>query len=468
MLLSGVICLSCSRRAGTDGRAGTDALPHAGLSECIPDWPAGPSVQPTATPSLQVEAPKILWVGKTRFGGAFGRTDGDGAVLLGDSVAFPVYSEIAFFDKHGNNLGYRGGNLGEYASAPTADGDGNVYFAAPSGVYSMDSASKPRWYQPYGAAPPETGPTPGPLVLSPDGVLYGVARDYNLRAIRAKDGSEIWSQATENGHLAQVLGGAGGAVFVQTFTSGVQVYDAKTGAHLGALETTDGRPIGGYRGAWCLGWRFGISFADSFVLDPCGKQRWSYWGGPLQNVDSGIIALGELLVTSSFQSDSNGTPKKPSSVTLYDSDGQIKVGPLTRDGQPYLAGADGTLYTVYCQYAPRGTNQLIAYSPDLTELWRLDLGGASGGCPAGNGVLDSDGVLYLVRMGEGGEIDLLAIQTRSPGLADSSWPSLRHDNRGTGWLVPWTPPPDASQGNPGSDADVSDAVDAPAESGPSD
>jgi hypothetical protein len=334
----------------------------------------------------------------------------------------------------------------------------------------MDSASKPRWYQPYGAAPPETGPTPGPLVLSPDGVLYGVARDYNLRAMRAKDGSEIWSQATEswNGDLAQVLGGAGGAVFVQTYASGVQVYDAKTGAHLGTLETTDGRPIGGYRGAWCLGWGFGISFDDSFVLDPCGKQRWSYWGGRSRGVDSGIIALGELLVTSSFQTDSNGTPETPSSITLYDSEGQIKVGPLTRDGQPYLAGADGTIYTVYCQYAPQRTNQLIAYSPDLTELWRLDLGGANGGCPAGNGVLDSDGVLYLVRMGEGTEIDLLAIQTRSPGLADSSWPSLRHDNRGTGWLPPWTPPPDAGQSSTGSDADVSDAVDAPAESGPND
>lgn len=51
-------------------------------------------------------------------------------------------------------------------------------------------------------------------------------------------------------------------------------------------------------------------------------------------------------------------------------------------------------------------------------------------------MLDTDGVLYLVRTDDGGELDLLAIQTRSLGLANSSWPSLRHDNRGTSWLVP--------------------------------
>lgn len=67
------------------------------------------------------------------------------------------------------------------------------------------------------------------------------------------------------------------------------------------------------------------------------------------------------------------------------------------------------------------------------RAYGLDLGGH---CPSGSAVLDTDGVLYLVRTDDGGELDLLAIQTRSLGLANSSWPSLRHDNRGTSWLVP--------------------------------
>jgi hypothetical protein len=57
----------------------------------------------------------------------------------------------------------------------------------------------------------------------------------------------------------------------------------------------------------------------------------------------------------------------------------------------------------------------------------------------GNVVLDDDGVMYLSRQGETSGAEIIAIQTRSPGLADSSWPSLRHDNRGTAWLVSGAP-----------------------------
>jgi hypothetical protein len=92
-------------------------------------------------------------------------------------------------------------------------------------------------------------------------------------------------------------------------------------------------------------------------------------------------------------------------------------------------------------------NELIAYTSDLEEMWRLNLGKPDN-CPIGNGVLDEDGVLYLARALSGGDenVEILAIQTQSPGLAESSWPSLRHDNRGTMWLVPLPPLSDAGQG----------------------
>jgi hypothetical protein len=66
-------------------------------------------------------------------------------------------------------------------------------------------------------------------------------------------------------------------------------------------------------------------------------------------------------------------------------------------------------------------------------------------------VLDHSGVMFLSRRGEAGtdSTEVIAIQTASPGLADSSWPSLRHDNRGTAWLVPGT----TSAGPPASDSD---------------
>ena len=44
--------------------------------------------------------------------------------------------------------------------------------------------------------------------------------------------------------------------------------------------------------------------------------------------------------------------------------------------------------------------------------------------------------MYFIRKGDSaGTTEVMAIQTASPGLADSSWPSARHDNRGTAWLV---------------------------------
>ena len=45
----------------------------------------------------------------------------------------------------------------------------------------------------------------------------------------------------------------------------------------------------------------------------------------------------------------------------------------------------------------------------------------------------NSGVLYLTR-DQSWSTNLLAIQTRSPGLAKSSWPTSAHDNHGTAWL----------------------------------
>jgi len=55
---------------------------------------------------------------------------------------------------------------------------------------------------------------------------------------------------------------------------------------------------------------------------------------------------------------------------------------------------------------------------------------------------------------------VLAIQTQSPGLAESSWPSLRRDNRGTMWL---TPLPPASSNGPTVDASDDPPADVPSE-----
>ena len=247
------------------------------------------------------------------------------------------------------------------------------------------------------------------------------------------------------------------------------VLDTKDGGTLGSLKVLiDGavNTPGSGLGSTNFGWDFGIVQGSDFVYDLCGNVKWSKWVQMMSDV-SGIIAAGERLATTSYQLDANGKQLSPNMMTLYGPDGSIGAGPVEVEGRPLVAGADGTIYTVRCEESQQvGTpaiNRILAYSSDLTELWRFDLGGDFCMGMTGNVVLDDDGVMYLMRSSPNTSgTQVMAIQTRSPGLADSSWPSWRHDNRGTAWLVPGAP------GNATDDAAASDAIDAPVDSSAND
>jgi hypothetical protein len=139
-------------------------------------------------------------------------------------------------------------------------------------------------------------------------------------------------------------------------------------------------------------------------------------------------------------------------MMLYDGDGNVVGQPAPAEGRPLAAGGDGTIYTVGCVASQPPTDRISAYSLDLKPLWNIDLGGACLGM-TGNVVLDDNGVMYLMRSSPNiYGTQVMAIQTRSPGLADSSWPSWRHDNRGTAWLVPGGPTTVPLDGGAGLDA----------------
>ncbi|MBN2577065.1 MAG: hypothetical protein JXP73_21060, partial [Deltaproteobacteria bacterium] len=53
---------------------------------------------------------------------------------------------------------------------------------------------------------------------------------------------------------------------------------------------------------------------------------------------------------------------------------------------------------------------------------------------------------------------VMAIQTKSPGLAPSAWPMLRHDNRGTMWLTSPSSESPVDGGTPVTDAAMSEEV----------
>jgi hypothetical protein len=444
-----------------------DAGP-AGLSPCIADWPSA-SRAPRQRTALDTGPPRILW--SKKIGDALasisGRLfDNTGLVLAGGHLVFaPGGGPLVIMDKKTGNSTTSAPTFSviDSDSPATVDEDGNIYSVAMSGVYSFDGAGEVRWRL------PTSNQTGGefayfyPPALGPDGVLYTVCADGYLRAIGTRDGREIWRQPAQvQGYHSRVMGGAGGAVFMLSGVSGVWAYATKSGANLGEFRTASNQSLSAWIGLWALGWDFQVQFGAICSFDVCGRQRWSTLRDALYEDHSGVIALGERLVATKWDVDSKGQRLTADRMYLYAPDGTVVKGPVSAQGEPYLAGADGTIYTVNCVSSSPKANEIIAYSSDLKELWRLSLG-AENQCPGGNGVLDDDGVLYLARgtsgalADGGGRAEIVAIQTQSPGLAESSWPSLRHDNRGTMWL---TPLPPLSGSNPAVDTSVPAAVDA--------
>jgi hypothetical protein len=240
------------------------------------------------------------------------------------------------------------------------------------------------------------------------------------------------------------MGGGGKALFTAIGESRTDAFDTKTGMVLGSfIDPADGRSFTWQWGAWLEGWDLGISYDNIIVFDTCGVSRWA--GSPIGG--GGVMASGELIVVS--------TSTQVGQLMLFNTGGGIVAGPSPAEGQPLAAGADGTIYMVSCQGGTPSLNLILAYSSDLRELWRFDLGGDFCMGMTGNVVLDDDGVMYLMRSSPNiSGTQLMAIQTGSPGLADSSWPSWRHDNRGTAWLVPG--------GGAGTALDGGNALDAPA------
>ena len=99
------------------------------------------------------------------------------------------------------------------------------------------------------------------------------------------------------------------------------------------------------------------------------------------------------------------------------------------------------------------TNVLIAYSWDtLTELWRLPGVG-------GLGMLAESGVLYTLN-DSGTGYEMIAVQTPSPGLAKTAYPTDRGNNQRTGWQNIF---PAADAGDAATDAEA--AVDSGADIG---
>jgi hypothetical protein len=211
------------------------------------------------------------------------------------------------------------------------------------------------------------------------------------------------------------------------------VLDLRTGKPAGRLRAPNGNdviPIMPFAGQGLLAMdRDNATALNLVMLDPCGGARWSL-RIPGSKVCTGLSVVGPGEVIYLGIGSCNGGEPSPEIIGIGP-DGRIVSGPIPSTTlAPWVAGADGVVYAVELG-ALTPPSKLVAFSPALTMLWTLDLPGVLS-WDAG-AILTDEGVLYAQMNTDAGNT-VIAVQTGSPGLAASSWPTRRHDNRSSNWI----------------------------------
>jgi hypothetical protein len=414
-----------------DGDAGApshDAPDVSAQAHCVDDVPpaqeAGPVVPNTTGP---IE----LWrktVGAAKVRGEL--------VLVGDRLVLSLVNSLVALNRKGEKLWSFVDPGVQLSSAPVADAQGNV-FVVNTSAYSFDSSGQVRWKVPLGGNLDTTHETTytNRALLSPDGYLVFAASDGFLYALKASDGMQRWRRSIGLNPQKQawtVTLGVGDTVFVgatpYALTSGEPGKDASVSDHsvpvryasYDGLIASDFQPVGDTREE------------RSYSLDFCLKSRWAppNTGGSWH---AGVVLPDNVTAFTLYPT--GAVVGSPAEGYLYSAAGQVLVGPKPMRGVLSAAGADGTIYSLECSSPDQAAADLgvFAYSPTMEPKWTLNIGP---GCMQQSATLADDGVLYVLHPVATNilELELVAIQTGSPGLIRSAMPTLQFDNRRTGWL----------------------------------
>ncbi len=440
-LLFACSCHPAAERAALDA-ASADVAPADAQHEdsgitasnfgCIEGLPMGVPADPVSP--LPAVEPRLLWTRQVPGIGLPRRV-----VITDDRVSFVAGNRLFVLDRSGNDVAAFPESPHEPLMGLSADVSGNLYFAGAQ-AYSVSKDGALRWQIPFGS------PLAGDLtaasmpLLDPTGTLYVSATDGFLYAIGSQDGSLKWKAqvglagAGPTATPAFLAGGAGPVFSARNASSGLALYRASDGKVLGKAAVASG-PVS----IWKFGYQdlgmVGLQTVENssrwgrqaiYVLDQCGRVRWSLPGDRAQSPS--LVGFDSRLVVTHRDPD---RADGPVSLSMYDSGGALVAGP-TAAGTGWFWGADNAIYAIACQQQQgslSGPFRLTALNDTLAEQWHLDI---EGECPS-SGALASDGTMYLTR-GPASGVELLAIRTQSPGLAPVAWPSAVHDNRGTAWL----------------------------------
>jgi outer membrane protein assembly factor BamB len=328
-------------------------------------------------------------------------------------------------------------------SAPAIGADGTVYVGSNDhNVYAVHPDGTLKWSF-----------TTGDMVwaspaIGSDGTIYVGSLDYTLYAIHP-DGSLKWSYLTGYPITRSAAIATDGTIYVGSndrklhalSPSGTLEWTCTTGAGISAPSIgADGTIYVGSNDSKLTAvspdgtrkWEFlagdqirtspaigpdGTIYVGSndhrlYALNPDGTLKWSYLGANKVQSSPAIGTDGTIYV--------GGASSGFYRLHAINPDGTLKWGFVNHDGEVNSSpavGADGTVYV-------GGSNRLHAIHPDGTLEWSFTTGSGIGSSPA----IGSDGTIYI----GSADANLYAVYSDSPGLADSSWPKYRHDNRNTG------------------------------------
>lgn len=366
----------------------------------LPTW-----TLPALKPSLPV-TPKLLWRkplmpnwGVTGF-----------LVRSGNQLAFSA-RQLHVFDLTGTLLWST-----DYPSfdvsvgSVSADTEGNYYQFADK-LYSYDSAGVKRYSVDFGDTS-QGGDTfsPAPIVRGADDLFFHSVDGF-VRRLDARTGARKWETPAEK-KAAGVRAVAGVLV------------DANRGA-LWSIES--GKPSqassNGKRYFPLAAVSNGALWAHQVTDVPSSTNVIAVDGcfHPLR--PESTVAGGMAVIDAAerfWETWIDGGSLKFAALTLNSVSAPSLAGP------PSLVGADGTIYGM----------SIGGGTPATTLISWTRSDGASDSLVVEGKIayptLGDDGVLHALSQESDG-IYLVAVQTRSPGLADGPYPMLRVDNRRSGW-----------------------------------
>ena len=293
--------------------------------------------------------------------------------------------------------------------APAIGYDGTIYFSGLAGmVYAVNPDGTEKWVTDITVGQSETAPA-----IAPDGSIIITTSMGEVQALNPADGSVIWNKSTfgnSAGYSSPAVD-ANGTIFLpfgnlKAISSvGVELWESEAnGGHSSVAIGADGTIYNGSSDTYL------------YATNPDGTLKWKFktgndiWGSP-------VIGLEEVIYIYStdgnlYAVNSDGTEKWKFGGLWYLLSHLTLTPVVGTDGTIYIGGGTEMYQTKF-----------YALNQDGTVKWELTLDEPLYSLPT----ITLDGLILV-----GYDTQLIAINSESMGLANTSWPKYRNTYNNAG------------------------------------